>query len=156
MKKLLLVSALLGSLVSVANAEEAMDRSDVLDRIKPVGTVNVQGMSVTAAAAPIKTVMEKAPEMAMEPEVVTPTAMPAIDGKAVYQTACFACHGTGAAGAPILGNKAAWAPRIAQGDAMLLDHALKGFNGMPPKGGRMDLSDETIAAIVDYMVAESK
>jgi len=82
------------------------------------------------------------------------------DGQKTYQAACFACHGTGAAGAPKLGDKAAWKERIAQGDAVLSEHAIKGFKGstgfMPAKGGRADLSDADVNAAVAYMVAQSK
>ena len=82
------------------------------------------------------------------------------DGKTTYQQTCFACHGTGAAGAPKAGDKAAWAPRIAKGMATLDEHALKGFKGskgfMPAKGGRADLSDADVKAAVAYMVSLAK
>ena len=82
------------------------------------------------------------------------------DGQQTYQQACFACHGTGAAGAPKLGDKADWAPRIKQGNATLYEHAIKGYKGakgfMPAKGGRADLADDVVKAAVDYMVAQSK
>ncbi|MDZ7803098.1 c-type cytochrome [Thiohalophilus sp.] len=78
------------------------------------------------------------------------------DGKSVYDSACMACHATGAAGAPILGNKGAWADRIAKGNDTLFDHAINGFKGMPPKGGNAGLSDEEVKAAVKYMVGESK
>lgn len=81
-------------------------------------------------------------------------------GEATYKAACFACHGTGVAGAPKLGDKAAWKDRIAQGNAKMYEHAIKGFKGktgvMPAKGGRADLSDDAVKAAVDYMVAQSK
>jgi cytochrome c5 len=81
-------------------------------------------------------------------------------GEKTYKMACFACHGTGAAGAPKLGDKAAWQDRIAQGNATLHEHALKGFKGktgfMPAKGGRTDISDDDVKAAVDYMVSNSK
>jgi cytochrome c5 len=64
------------------------------------------------------------------------------------------------AGAPKLGDKAAWGPRIAQGIDTLYTHSIKGFQGkagmMPPKGGNMALSDADVKAAVDYMVAQSK
>lgn len=82
------------------------------------------------------------------------------EGQKTYQAACFACHGTGAAGAPKLGDKAAWKARIAQGMDTLNEHALKGFKGqtgfMPAKGGRADLSDAAVKAAVKYMVDQSK
>ncbi len=82
------------------------------------------------------------------------------EGQKTYQAACFACHGIGAAGAPKAGDKAAWAPRIAQGMATLEKHAIEGFKGktgfMPPKGGRADLSDDVIKAAVKHLVGLAK
>ena len=78
------------------------------------------------------------------------------DGKGTYDTTCMACHSTGAAGAPKLGDKAAWAPRIKQGANVLHDHAIKGKGAMPPKGGNMALSDDAVKAAVDFMVSASK
>jgi len=81
------------------------------------------------------------------------------DGQKDYQASCFACHGTGAAGAPKVGDKAAWKDRIAQGSETLYTHAIKGFKGkkgfMPAKGGSA-LSDDAVKAVVDYMVKNSK
>tara|TARA_R110000868_G_scaffold179802_4_gene420176 strand:- start:23077 stop:23511 length:435 start_codon:yes stop_codon:yes gene_type:complete len=74
----------------------------------------------------------------------------------VYNGSCMACHATGAAGAPKLGDTAAWAPRIAKGLDTLHNHALNGFNGMPPKGLCMSCSDDEIKATVDYIVENSK
>jgi cytochrome c len=68
---------------------------------------------------------------------------------------CKACHGNKAI-APVPGDKEAWAERIKQGKETLYEHALKGFQGMPPKGGHMELDDATIKGIVDYMVEQSK
>jgi len=82
-----------------------------------------------------------------------------MDGKSVFTSACAACHGSGIAGAPRVGDKAAWAPRIAQGVATLETHAIKGFQGasgvMPAKGGRLDLPDDAVKAAVEHMVAQS-
>ena len=81
-------------------------------------------------------------------------------GEATYKAACFACHGAGVAGAPKLGDKAAWKDRIAQGKDKLYEHAIKGFKGktgvMPAKGGRADLKDADVKAAVDYMAAQAK
>lgn len=73
-----------------------------------------------------------------------------------YRQACFACHGTGAAGAPKTGDKAAWKARIAAGMDTMVTNAIKGKGAMPAKGGRPNLSDEKIKAVVKYMVDESK
>ena len=78
------------------------------------------------------------------------------DGAATFQKACAACHTTGAAGAPKLEDKAAWAPRIAQGKEVLYVSALKGKGAMPPKGGQMQLSDDEIKAAVDYVVSQAQ
>ena len=80
-------------------------------------------------------------------------------GKQLYSSTCIACHGAGVAGAPKVGDEAAWAPRIAQGIAVLDAHAIQGFQGkagmMPPKGGST-ASDADVKAAVAYMVAQSK
>ena len=75
-----------------------------------------------------------------------------------YKGTCFACHDTGVSGAPKLGDKAAWAPRIKQGVNALYNSALKGKPGtaMVAKGGNASLSDADVKAIVDYMVAKAK
>jgi cytochrome c5 len=115
------------------------------DRIKPVAKLAVSGQD-NSALAPAK------------PAAAAPAAD--LAGDEVYKTACLACHGAGVAGAPKYGDKAAWGPRIAKGDATLHEHAIKGFQGqagfMPPKGGRIDLSDQSVINAVDYMVAGSK
>ncbi|UJF19382.1 cytochrome c5 family protein [Vibrio sp. SS-MA-C1-2] len=72
-------------------------------------------------------------------------------GEQVYNTFCVACHSTGAAGAPKMGDTAAWAPRIAQGMDTLTQHALNGFNAMPPKGTCMDCSNDEIIATIKFM-----
>lgn len=77
-------------------------------------------------------------------------------GKQVYDSACMACHATGAAGAPKVGDKAAWEPRIAQGMDTLVKHAIEGIRAMPPKGTCMTCSDDDLKAAVSYMVGESK
>ena len=76
--------------------------------------------------------------------------------KKLYEEKCAMCHNNKATGAPVPGDKEAWADRIKQGKETLYDHAIHGFNGMPPKGGSMDLKDETVKSIVDYMVEQSK
>ena len=78
------------------------------------------------------------------------------DGKTVYNTVCAGCHGAGVLGAPKFGDKAAWAPRIAQGMPTLVNHAINGIRSMPPRGGAASLSDDEVKAGVQYMVDGSK
>ena len=80
----------------------------------------------------------------------------AASGKAVYDSACAACHGAGVAGAPKLGDKAVWAARLATGANALHASAIKGKGAMPPKGGNATLSDADIIAAVDFMLAQAK
>jgi cytochrome c5 len=120
--------------------------------------------AAAAAAAPAAAAPAAA---APAPAAAAPSAAPAtttaaVDsgaGKALYSSTCVACHGAGIAGAPKFGDKAAWAPRIAQGSAVLYEHALKGFQGkagvMPPKGGA-SAPDGDVKSAVDYMMAAAK
>lgn len=71
-------------------------------------------------------------------------------GEQVYATQCVACHGAGVAGAPKLGDEAAWAPRIAQGLETLVTSALKGKGAMGPQGGG-DFSDFEISRAVVFL-----
>jgi cytochrome c5 len=83
-----------------------------------------------------------------------------LGGEEVYGQACIACHGAGIAGAPKFGDKAAWAERLAQGADTLHKHAIEGYQGkagfMPPKGGRTDLTDQSVMNAVDYMAQAAK
>ncbi len=120
---------------SVSAAEDKMDprvAASINERLAPLGQVRTGKIEATASASAGKA-----------------------DAKGAFQANCFACHGTGAAGAPKLGDKAAWKARIAQGKPTLYGHAIKGFKGMPPKGGS-SLDDDTVKAIVDYMVSQGK
>lgn len=72
-------------------------------------------------------------------------------GEEIYKMACAACHTTGAAGAPKLGDNGTWAPRIAQGYETLVKHAINGIRAMPAKGGNPDLDDIEVARAVVLM-----
>jgi cytochrome c5 len=117
----------------------------VASRIKPFGQVYLPGEQHESSAPKIETAA------AAEP-VAT-----AMSGPQVYNEACIACHGAGIGGAPVLGDASAWAPRIAKGESVLGQSALVGFTDigyMPPKGGRVDLSDAEIIGAVAYMIGE--
>lgn len=91
------------------------------------------------------------------------TAAPAAGGadsaqaKANFEKTCQACHGANSPipGAPKVTHNDEWAPRIKQGKDTLHQHAINGFNAMPPKGGNLSYSDDEVKAIVDYMVSQS-
>jgi cytochrome c5 len=130
----------------------------------PAAAAPAAAAATPAAAAPAAAA--SAPVAAApSPAPAAPAAAPAtaaVDsgaGKTLYGSACIACHGAGIAGAPKFGDKAAWAPRIAQGTKVLYEHALKGFQGktgmMPPKGGSA-ASESDVKSAVDYMVAAAK
>ncbi len=112
----------------------------IAERIHPFGSVCVEGKECAAnqgvAGAQV--------------------ASAAKSGEEVFKASCFSCHGTGAAGAPKLGDKAAWAPRIAKGMDTLLKSATSGLNAMPPKGLCMTCSDDELKGAVKYMVDGSK
>jgi len=107
--------------------------------------------AVAAAAAP-------APASAgtVVPETTAQAPQPAAAAvPALYTQTCAVCHGAGIAGAPKVGDKAAWAPRLAQGVDGLTASAIKGKGAMPPKGGA-NASDADIKAVVTYMVSQAK
>lgn len=116
--------------------------------------------STGSAAAPAHTAVAgaAAATSASSAKVATSSA---INGQAIWQAHCSACHQTGVAGAPRIGDKAAWAPILKTTDlATLYQHAIQGFSGklgfMPPKGGAMSLSNAEVEAAVRYMVDKSK
>ncbi len=121
------------------------------------------------AAPPAPTTTLPAPPAAPAPETKASTTAPAAakvaggnpgKGEATYKKTCFACHDAGVAGAPKLGDKTNWGPRIAQGMDKLYTNSIKGFQGkvgmMPPKGGNTALSDADTKAAVDFMVSKAK
>jgi cytochrome c5 len=114
---------------------------------------NAAGAKFTAPEAPAPVVAAAVPGA-----VAVAPAAPAADlvkGKAVYEQVCAACHVAGVAGAPKMGDKAGWAPRIGTGLEALYTSALKGKGAMPAKGGQ-DLPDADVKSAVDYMVSENK
>lgn len=76
------------------------------------------------------------------------------DVMAAYQTSCFACHASGAAGAPILGDLEAWESRMEKGIETVMANVINGMNAMPARGLCMDCSDNQLQAIVDYMISQ--
>ena len=97
---------------------------------------------------------------AAAPAPVADAAADGGKGAELFKKTCAMCHQTGVAGAPKLGDKADWGPRIAQGKDTLYKHAIEGFNGnkgaMPAKGGNPALKDDEVKLIVDFMIARSE
>jgi cytochrome c5 len=122
------------SMLVACNKKEEVSKEETAALIAPVAKVELAGAAPAGAAAPGGKV----------------------DAKHVFDTVCTACHTTGAAGAPKVGDKAAWAPRIATGKDSLYKSALGGKNAMPAKGGNPSLSDDEVKAVVDFMVAQAK
>lgn len=104
----------------------------IADSIAPVGS-----FSATTVAA--------APDVAAAP----------LSAEQVY-TSCAACHDSGTLSAPITGDAASWATRVAKGIDTLYENAINGINNMPAKGGNASLSDDEIRLAVDYMLEKSK
>ena len=118
---------------------------------------NQAGASFKAPAAKPAAQQQASQESGPPAAAKAATAKPAAaDGKQVFDSTCTACHSTGVAGAPKLGDKAAWAPRLQQGEDALVQSALKGKNAMPPKGGNASLSDAQVRAAVEFMVSQAK
>ena len=89
----------------------------------------------------------------------TTAANETVDGAAIFNKSCVACHATGANGAPKIGDQVAWAPRIERGLELLVENAISGYKGedgyMPPKGGFVSLSDEEIRSAIEYILSVS-
>jgi len=122
------VIGLLSQLFTSTGRDAHEDEQRVLERIKPVGTV-----VMAEASAPHGS----------------------LSGEQVFAQVCKTCHETGLAGAPKAGDKAAWGPRIAEGEKTLVQHAIGGYQGktgvMPPKGGSTDLTDDEVHRAVVYL-----
>ena len=112
-------------------------RTAIEERIKPVGQVCLEGDSSCGAAVASAGGAAKSPED-------------------IYNTNCMACHTTGAAGAPKLGDVADWNNRLDKGIEQVYVNAIDGYNGMPAKGLCMTCSDDDLKAVVDYIIDNSK
>lgn len=132
-----------GLTISAGAAIASSAEEQITERIKPAGQVCVAGEKCEgiqlAAAAP-----------------TTGGAGAARSGEEIVTSKCSVCHGAGVAGAPKIGDAAAWKPRIAQGIDTLVAHAISGIRAMPPKGTCADCSDAEIKAAVEAMVNKSK
>ncbi len=130
--------ALMLSFTGVVSATH-LNEATVKERTKPNGKVYRQGDDVPVAKA-----------------AVVETSGPR-SGETVYTENCSACHGAGIAGAPKVGDQAAWTDRITQDQSVIYEHAIKGYQGsagfMPAKGGCAACTDEEVKSAVDHMLS---
>lgn len=136
-----------GSYGSLTRSDEGAGSVDA--RIAKVGALNLAGQAATQTAS--------AEAAAAPAEAAAPAPAAAATGEvpALYKKSCAMCHGTGAGGAPKVGDKDAWAPRIATGMDELMKVAINGRGGMPARGGTK-ASDDEIKAVVEYMVSQAQ
>lgn len=143
--------------------KEDMSVAAITKRTAPPGQLNTSGQEVTITGQPVaKPTGGGAAAETSAPAPAQPASQAAAGaprtGKQVYESVCISCHGSGAAGAPKLGDKKAWAPRIAKGMNALMQSALHGVPGkaMLPRGTCNDCSDQELRNAVEYMVSQSK
>jgi cytochrome c5 len=118
-----------------ADLSGSLDEKAIIQRIHPEGEVTIEAGSAT----------------------VVETSKVVLDiGQQHYEQVCHICHGAGLAGAPKFGDKADWAPRIADGMATMVKRAIEGYKAMPPKGTCTNCSDDDIKKTVEYMVSHSQ
>ncbi|MBA2777780.1 c-type cytochrome [Billgrantia kenyensis] len=137
-----------------APAEEAAADEEAVTEEGPV-----EDEAEAAAVAAEEAVEDEAVEEAATEEAAATDDEPAwadIDGEAIYNQACMACHMTGAAGAPIRGNDDHWAERMEKGMETLYENSITGIGAMPPKGGHANLSDDEVRAATDYLVEPTR
>ena len=100
-----------------------------------------------------------APAAASAPADTTPGPAARSDlahGQQIYRQSCAFCHDKGVAGAPVIGDAAAWSPRLAKGMDALYASALRGKGAMPAKGGNPALADDNVKAAVNYLGAQAR
>ena len=128
------------------NLQSEVDKG-LVDRIAKVGKVCVSGMVCNKEFTPIIEAVE-APKPVARLETISSV-------EKNYNVGCGTCHNAGVAGAPVMGNEAQWAPRVAKGMEVLYANSINGFSVMPAKGMCLTCTDDEIREIVDYMVDSS-
>jgi len=138
---LLLIAIILGEVVIGQHGNDEMTAEpvdtveDMAMRLQPVVSLDEMRSSMSVASA-AGDVADKSPDQ-------------------LYQGACLACHSTGAAGAPKIGDAAAWKARLAKGLDSLVTSAINGIGAMPPRGGSQ-YNDDQVRATIEYILSESK
>lgn len=155
MTSALCVLALLSGCAEDAAVEQTPEETAaLLARIKPAVTLD----EILGKTAPVESKAADAPaaegSATATEKTVAVTSGADMAGKKLYDGACMACHSTGAAGAPKLGDKAAWESRAAAGFDAMLSSAIKGKGVMPPNGGSA-YSEAEMRQVIEYMLAEA-
>lgn len=155
---LLALLAMMALAISACSDKETASEQKAAATQEPATQVAEPAQSEAAKVEPAKPEAAKPETEVAEPATpVEPPVEPvaaARDGQMIYKAACFACHDAGVAGAPKLGDKAAWAPRIAKGSDALYSTLQNGLNAMPPKGTCMNCNDDELKAVLDYMIEQ--
>jgi len=147
-------SVCLAGQACVGTVAGAMTEASVADAAEPALE------AAAATVAEVAEVAEEATEAAAEPAadaapMEVAAAASEFDAAGAYQMSCNACHGTGAAGAPMLGDAGAWEARMEKGMEALMSNVINGVGAMPARGICMTCSDDDLQAIVNYMLAQN-
>lgn len=135
LKKLVLLAGSIGLGAALSASTLALTEKQqkaIEERIRPVGSVCLEGDSSCGSAVAVATGPRSAEE--------------------IYKSTCHTCHDAGVGGAPKIGDQADWKARLGKGIEQVYAHAINGFNAMPPKGTCMNCSDDEIKETVDYMI----
>ncbi len=165
LKSAFTAAAVLFGLTGIAGSVSAQSAAD---NVRPAGQVCMQGQAcvgqpaggtvAAAPATPAPAAPAAAPAVAEEPAAAAEevAAAPAddFDVEAAYNMSCMACHASGAAGAPMLGDEAAWTERLEKGMDAVMANVMNGVNAMPARGLCMSCSDDDLYALVEYMIAQ--
>jgi len=133
------LAAIIGGFARQDRPLDEREMAALKERIAPIGQVR------TSDQPPMETANAGEPQAAVAPR----------SGTEVVQQACAACHAAGVLGAPKIGAKGDWEPRLAQGFDTLLKHSITGIRAMPPKGGNPGLSEDELKAALTEMLKQS-
>lgn len=133
------LAAVIGGFARQDRPLDEREMAALKERIAPIGQVR------TSDQPPMETANAGEPQAAVAPR----------SGTEVVQQACAACHAAGVLGAPKIGAKGDWEPRLAQGFDTLLKHSITGIRAMPPKGGNPGLSEDELKAALTEMLKQS-
>ena len=153
--------AVFAALLSVFSLSNSVSAQNVADNVRPVGSVCLAGQPCVGTLAGMTSVsdfaaVEESTDIEEERSDTSAVEVASeFDAEAAYQMSCNACHGTGAAGAPMLGDAGAWGSRLEKGMDALMSNVINGVGAMPARGICMTCSDDDLQAIVDYMLAQN-